>query len=64
MIGKHRVSVTMPDEENRFGGGGESDQPGGRPVYKLPERYRLGTELEIEVPEEGTDNLELKLTSP
>ena len=63
MIGKHRVSVTIPEEESRFGGGGETPG-GGRPVYTLPERYRLGTELIVEVPKEGTDKLDLKLTSP
>lgn len=66
MIGKHRVSVTIPEEENKFGGGGGGGDAGfaGRAVYTLPERYRLGTELVIEVPPEGMDQLELKLTSP
>lgn len=66
MIGKHRVSVTIIEEENRYGGGGETDGGGNRvpPKYTLPERYRLGTELEVDVPPDGTDKLELALTSP
>ncbi len=64
MIGKHRVSVTIPEEESRYGGGAESGRPAGKPVYTIPRRYRLGEALQIEVPPEGTDNLELKLTSP
>lgn len=66
MIGKHRVSVTIIEEENRYGGGGESDGAGNRarPKYTLPERYRLGTELQVEVTPKGTDHLELALTSP
>jgi hypothetical protein len=65
MIGKHRVSVTLIEEENRYGGGAESgDTPAGRPKYTIPDRYRLGTELVVEVPPEGTDKIELVLTSP
>jgi hypothetical protein len=63
MVGKHRVSVTIPEEEDRYGGGGESARAG-PPRYTLPERYRLGTELVVEVPPEGNEDLELALTSP
>jgi hypothetical protein len=65
MIGKHRVSVTIPEEESRYGGGGESGITfTGRPKYTLPERYRFGTELVVEVPAGGTDKIELVLKSP
>lgn len=74
MVGKHKVSVTIPEEENRYGGGGGggASEDGsvndagftGVARYTLPERYRLGTALEVEVPPEGTDSLELNLTSP
>jgi hypothetical protein len=63
MIGTHRVSVTIIEEEQRYGGSGDAGFTGPR-KYTLPERYRLGTELKIEVPPGGTDKLELKLTSP
>jgi hypothetical protein len=65
MIGKHRVSVTIPEEEQRYGGGTEDGSvPVGRPKYTLPDRYRHGTELVVEVPPDGLDKLELVLTSP
>jgi hypothetical protein len=64
MVGKHRVSVTIPEEEDRYGGGGESGGRAGPPKYTLPERYRLGTELVVEVPPDGHENLELTLVSP
>ncbi len=64
MIGKHSVSVTIQEEENRFGGGGEDGATAGPANYTLPERYRAGTALVAEVPPEGTDKLELVLTSP
>jgi hypothetical protein len=64
MIGKHHVSVTNPEEENKYGGGVESGWTGGKPVYTIPERYRLGTELKVEVPADGNEHLDLKLTSP
>jgi hypothetical protein len=64
MIGKHRVSVTIQEEENRFGGGGEDGAAAQPANYTLPERYRLGSELLVEIPPAGTDTLELALTSP
>ena len=65
MIGKHRVSVTIIEEENRYGGGGEDGGgSGGPPKYTLPDRYRLGTELVVEIPPEGTDQLHLELKTP
>lgn len=71
MIGNHQVRVTIQEEENRYGGGGdvaEDGEGGGAPAgpakYTIPLRYRLGTELTAEVPPEGTDRIELVLTSP
>jgi hypothetical protein len=63
-VGKHRVSVTIQEEENRFGGGGEDGATAEPANYTLPQRYRLGTELVVEIPPDGTDQLELALTSP
>ena len=65
MIGKHSVRVTIPEEENRFGGGGEDGATyTGERKYLLPDRYRMGTDLVVEIPPEGTDKIELVLTSP
>lgn len=62
-IGKHIVKVTIQEEEDRFGGGGEQEASG-PPRYTIPERYRWGTALEVEVPPEGADQVKLELTSP
>lgn len=67
-VGKNRVSVTIIEEEQLFGGGGggTSNDEGytGVVKYTLPQRYRHGTELTVDVPSEGTNTLELTLTSP
>lgn len=65
-IGKNRVSVTLIEEERLYGGGGTSSDEGytGVVKYTLPQRYRHGTELVVEVPPVGNDALELTLTSP
>jgi hypothetical protein len=64
-VGKHNVRVTIQEEENRYGGGGDGGGGNAGPArYTIPLRYRLGIDMVVEVPPEGTDKIELKLTSP
>jgi hypothetical protein len=64
VVGPHRIAVTIIEEERRNSGGGVDGGGVQRAVYKMPQRYRLGEDLTFDVPAEGTEKADLRLTSP
>lgn len=67
VVGRHRVAITLPEEE-QLNSISDSDQDdAGRPklkVYKMPNRYRDGSALGFEVPPEGSRRANFALTTP
>jgi hypothetical protein len=65
VVGKHRVFITLPKEEQINSASGGSADGGGlqNKVYTLPKRFRDGSGLEYDVPPEGASNAEFALTA-
>ena len=57
LVGKHRVSITSAPET------GVADDDAGVFEDPVPARYNTETELEFDVPADGTDKADFKLTS-
>jgi hypothetical protein len=68
VVGKHQVFITIPAEEQ--GGApvspetGSEDGAGGVAKFTIPDRYRDGSALTIEVPAEGKLDAQFTLQSP
>lgn len=67
VVGRHRVAITLPEEEQINSVSGTDHDDAGRPklkVYRMPNRYRDGTALGFEVPAEGSRRANFAITTP